>query len=167
MVFCKLSPLQLKLYTAFLNSKPVQALLASTAADDETDTAVKGNKKKRRSSKPAAAAACDAADKENIAPGAVADVVQQSAPQQKCEALAPLVAITALKKLCCHPDLIFEMLNKHKQDEKQRQQQQQLMELMAAQRRVSERAAAAGVNYASLHGGSDDDDDDAEKKPKG
>jgi hypothetical protein len=53
---------------------------------------------------------------------AVEDEPQQ--PAAKENALAPLVAITALKKLCCHPDLIWEMLNKHKVQAKQKAQQQ-------------------------------------------
>jgi SNF2 family DNA or RNA helicase len=188
-VFCKLSPLQLKLYNAFLSSKPVQALLASTATDPESKAAAKAKRKSAKVSKAAAAAATQAAAgmltqapavtaadgvagddaDENFqqlratagsrrtsasaaAPGSrpvstsaaalsisshqqqqqqqqqQPEEAEEDAPQQqstaKEDALAPLVAITALKKLCCHPDLIWEMLNKHKVQAKQKAQQQ-------------------------------------------
>lgn len=157
-MFCKLSPLQLKLYNAFLNSTPVQALLASTATYDLARPTA-GGARKRKSTK---AAAAD--NKENVVP-ALPDAQQHQQPEDKGEPLAPLVAITALKKLCCHPDLIWEMLNKHKVADKERQQQQQMQELMAAQRRVSGRAAAAGPrNYSALAAECDSDE---EPKPGG
>lgn len=122
MVFCKLSKLQLKLYEFFLRSKPVQALLASTMGED-------GGPRKRKSSKAAATQAAGGAQEE------------QQPEQEQQELLAPLAAITALKKLCCHPDLIWDMLHKHKAAELKAQQAQQLALLRAAQKRVSARAA--------------------------
>jgi hypothetical protein len=93
-VFCKLAPLQLKLYNAFLSSPGVRALLNPAAGSAAS---------KRASSKarpgPSAAAGTDASSSAD-------PQLQQQAPAGK---LAPLVAITALKKLCCHPDLIYSM----------------------------------------------------------
>jgi SNF2 family DNA or RNA helicase len=175
-VFCKLSPLQLKLYNAFLSSKPVQALLASTATDPDSKAAAKARRKSAKASKAAAAiqaapiaaagvagAEADEAfqqqQQQSAAPGsrrtsasaaaaapvsrhlstsaAAVSIAQQQQQQQeeadkdsaqqpaaKEDTLAPLVAITALKKLCCHPDLIWEMLNKHKVQAKQKAKQQ-------------------------------------------
>jgi SNF2 family DNA or RNA helicase len=127
-VFCKLSKLQLKLYEHFLDSRPVKALLASTLDED-------GRPRKR---KPSKAAATQAAG----------DQQQQEArqegedEQEQQQLLAPLAAITALKKLCCHPDLIWDMLHKHKATELKAAQMQQLAALREAQRRVSARASA-------------------------
>jgi SNF2 family DNA or RNA helicase len=59
-IFCKMSPLQLALYKAFLGSESVSA-------------AIEGRKLPKEA------------------------------------ALATLPAITALKKLCCHPDLVYNM----------------------------------------------------------
>lgn len=79
-VFCKLSPLQLKLYNAFLSSKPVQALLASTAVDEAGEAAATGGPKWRKSTKATAKAAAD--DKENAVPGAAAAAAGTQQQQQ-------------------------------------------------------------------------------------
>jgi SNF2 family DNA or RNA helicase len=190
-VFCKLSPLQLKLYNAFLRSKPVQALLASTAIDPESKAAAaaaaKAKRKSAKVNRAAAAAATQAAAALTQAPAAAdgeagdtgddtfqqshtaagsrrtsasaaapvsrrgsssaaampittqqqqqeeAEEVELQQPTAKENTLAPLVAITALKKLCCHPDLIWEMLNKHKVQAKQKAQQQVRLHVVQCQ----------------------------------
>lgn len=154
-VFCKLSKLQLKLYEFFLQSKPVKALLASTMGEDGA-----GPPRKRKNSKAAAAAAAgeDAAaaggGQEQQAEGAGGD--DPPAPPEPKEMLAPLTAITALKKLCCHPDLIWEMLHKHKATELKAQQMQQMLAMREAQKRVSSRASTlvwgGGWQLAAAHG---------------
>lgn len=97
-VFCKLSPLQLKLYNFFLNSKPVQALLASTAPPPPGAASGKGGG--ARSGKGGGGGGAAASGGGGKAP---------KPPKPKEDALAPLAAITALKKLCCHPDLVYNM----------------------------------------------------------
>lgn len=128
-VFCKLSKLQLKLYEHFLQSKPVKALLASTMGENGTE-APRRRKGSQTVSKDAAAGKHEiAADGDGQV--SVADM------------LAPLPAITALKKLCCHPDLIWSMLHKHAPVE-------QLTTLRAAQQRMSVRVASqVGLNIQS------------------
>ncbi|WIA39238.1 hypothetical protein OEZ86_005361 [Tetradesmus obliquus] len=88
-------------------------------------------------------------------------------PAAKEDTLAPLVAITALKKLCCHPDLIWEMLNKHKVQAKQKAQQQALLEMMHAQRRQSSRATGVKCYTASAADSDVEDDDEAGAKKGG
>lgn len=122
MVFCKLTKLQLKLYEFFLNSKPVKALLASTMGED-------GAPRKRKPSKAAASQAAGDGQED------------QPPEQEEQQLLAPLAAITALKKLCCHPDLVWQMINKHKVEEAKAQQAAQLALMREAQKRVSARAA--------------------------
>lgn len=132
MVFCKLSKLQLTLYQHFLQSKPVKALLASTLGEDGS-----GPPRKRKSSKPAPTQAT-----QGTTAATEPDQLQESGPSdEKPQLLAPLAAITALKKLCCHPDLIWDMLHKHKAAELKAQQQEQMAALRAAQKRISARAA--------------------------
>lgn len=131
MVFCKLSKLQLKLYEHFLNSRPVKALLASTLDED-------GRPRKRKPSKAAATQA--AGDQQQQQEARLEG--QEGEDEQEQQLLAPLAAITALKKLCCHPDLIWDMLHKHKATELKAAQMQQLAALREAQRRVSARASA-------------------------
>jgi SNF2 family DNA or RNA helicase len=125
-VFCRLSKLQLKLYEHFLHSQPVKALLASTMGEDGAPA------RKRKLSKAAVTQATQPAD------GQQQDAAPEEEPQ---ELLAPLAAITALKKLCCHPDLIWDMLHKHKAAELKAQQAVQLAQLREAQKRVSARTA--------------------------
>lgn len=133
MVFCKLSKLQLKLYDHFLQSKPVKALLASTLGEDGC-----GPPRKRKSSKQAAGQATQGAA---AAAGGDAGEPDAAPKEEKQQLLAPLAAITALKKLCCHPDLIWDMLHKHHAAALKAQQQEQLASLRAAQQRVSARAS--------------------------
>ncbi|KAF8064561.1 rhp54 [Scenedesmus sp. PABB004] len=177
-VFCKLSPLQLRLYNAFLASRPVQALLASTAPDADGGGGGKGGKRKSAKAKPdagAAAPACGAGGGEGGAgegeggaaagggpPGGAA------APLAKEDALAPLVAITALKKLCCHPDLIHDMLTKRRAAAAAAAQQGALLAALAAQRRASGRACASGArDYAAMAAGDSDGDGDGDDTGKG
>ena len=111
-VFCKLSPLQYKLYKGFQNSAAVQALLSGQA--EKASRASGGPRAAKRlsngSTKKAAAAAGDPS-----AAAAAGDLSQhQESDQQqkkptKQPQLLPLAAITNLKKLCCHPDLVFSM----------------------------------------------------------
>jgi SNF2 family DNA or RNA helicase len=130
-VFCKLSKLQLKLYEHFLASRPVKALLASTLDED-------GRPRKRKPSKAAATQAAAGQQQQEARP----EGQQQEEEDEEQQPLrAPLAAITALKKLCCHPDLIWDMLHKHKATELKAAQMQQLAALREAQRRVSARAS--------------------------
>lgn len=130
-VFCKLSPLQAKLYRAFLDSQPVRALLASAttaaaaAAADAADGGGDGERgaaaaaaapMKRRKSLKQGAQGQPAANTDSSSSADHLAAVQQpiGAAAPLGDSLAPLVAITALKKLCCHPDLIHDMLHKQK-----------------------------------------------------
>eukprot|EP00879_Flechtneria_rotunda_P025172 GHRR01026734.1.p1 GENE.GHRR01026734.1~~GHRR01026734.1.p1 ORF type:complete len:417 (+),score=178.67 GHRR01026734.1:420-1670(+) len=164
-VFCKLSPLQLKLYNTFLASKPVKALLAST---DTSNTGSGAAPRKRKSNKPTtaaqgvpgAAAEETATQQDQKATEAASGNAVTQQEQQKEDMLAPLAAITALKKLCCHPDLIYEMLNKAKVQQQQKLQQQQLSQMLQAQKRMSARACTSNTkNYAIIASGGGDDSD--------
>jgi hypothetical protein len=106
-VFCKLSPLQYKLYKGFQNSAAVQALLTGQA--EKAARASCGQRGAKRLSNGAA--------KKGAAPvgdsGAADSQQHQQQDQQQKPAkqpqLLPLAAITNLKKLCCHPDLVYKM----------------------------------------------------------
>jgi hypothetical protein len=95
-VFCKLSPLQLKLYNAFLQSKPIRALLASTAVEDTATSGNLAEKKQKQTCRNdgTASAMCERHDDQLEDQQAVQRVLQP----EKHDLLAPLAAITALKK---------------------------------------------------------------------
>lgn len=80
-VFCKLSKLQLMLYTHFLESKAVKALLASTLGEDGAGPC----RKRKHSKSTAAAEAQDGSGKQQ------ADAPAEPELEQT---LAPLTAIT-------------------------------------------------------------------------
>jgi hypothetical protein len=165
-VFCKLSKLQLSLYNHFLQSDAVKALLASTVAEDGA-----GPPRKRKS-KAAADAQQAAGDGQQpevpqepeppaekgpmLAPlpaitgersggvccaGAALCDGSPSLTHCRCCCCLPLVT-AALKKLCSHPDLIWQMLHKHSAAAQQQAQQAQRQQMMEAQRRISGRASA-------------------------
>jgi SNF2 family DNA or RNA helicase len=101
-VFCKLSPLQLRLSNFFLAIKPVQQLLASTApqqAGGGSGRGGRGGRGGRAASGRGGGGAAAAASGGGAASG--------KAPRES--QLAPLAAITALKNLCCHPDLVYDL----------------------------------------------------------
>lgn len=100
-MFCRLSPLQLRLYEFFLASKPVQQLLASTAPGASSGREGGSGARSGRGGRGAGASGGGGGSGVSSEP---------KAPRQAREdALAPLAAITALKKLCCHPDLVYDM----------------------------------------------------------
>jgi hypothetical protein len=94
-VFCRLSPLQLRLYEFFLNSKPVQQLLSSTAPIETGCSAGAASGGGR------GAGARSGRGKSGGGGGAPSGGAAKAPRQPKEETLAPLAAITALKKLCC------------------------------------------------------------------
>jgi hypothetical protein len=114
-VFCRLSSLQRSLYQAFLKSGPVQALLANTAPKS-AGAAGQARSGRRRSGRAPTGAAAGAlgAPREGGPPGQAAQegaagLQAAGAQRPRGPQLAPLVAISALKKLCCHPDLIYDL----------------------------------------------------------
>lgn len=104
-VFCRLSDLQLSLYRAFLASEALQALLQSTARKPSGASkgpgAASGGGKGRSAS--GAGAGTDGGT------GIQGKGAEQMQAPPKQLLLAPLAAITALKKLCCHPDLVLPL----------------------------------------------------------
>eukprot|EP00775_Hariotina_reticulata_P005925 gene5925-6165_t len=163
-VFCKLSPLQLKLYNAFLQSQPVRALLASTAVDDTATAGNASENKPKQTRRKEADAMGEQHDEELEGQ----QEGQEGLQPEKQNLLAPLAAITALKKLCCHPDLILEMLKKKDAQRQLSAQQQQLSDMLQAQKRMSARRGTGAVDYAALAGQhqSDDDEEAAQTKKK-
>ena len=83
-------PSQLKLYTHFIQSAPVQRLLSGGRAGEREREA-------RWAAEVAAAAGGEAG---------AAGVGGPGAGPPRAPELAVLAAITAVKKLCCHPDLV-------------------------------------------------------------
>jgi SNF2 family DNA or RNA helicase len=102
-VFCKLAPLQLQLYQFFLASKPVQQLLASTAPQP---SAASGSGAGGRG---AGSGRGRGRGRSSAGRGGASGQGEPKAPKPRGETLAPLAAITALKKLCCHPDLVYNL----------------------------------------------------------
>jgi hypothetical protein len=107
-VFCKLSPLQLRLYNFFLKSKAVQQLLNSSAAQPGGSSgcgAGSGRGRNRGGSRSGGGG-----DGVAVSSGGGHEPRAPCPPRE--ETLAPLAAITALKKLCCHPDLVYDLAAK-------------------------------------------------------
>ena len=95
-VFCRLCPLQLKLYNYFLNSKPVKLLLASTAPGERGAAAGAAG-----AASGGAGARSGRGSKSGRGGAAESGGAAKAPRPPKEETLAPLAAITALKKLCC------------------------------------------------------------------
>lgn len=98
-VFCRLSALQLRLYEFFLNSKPVKQLLASTARAEVEPGGEGGGRGAGAASGGGGRGGPGA--KSGRGAGAASGGAPKAPRAPKEETLAPLAAITALKKLCC------------------------------------------------------------------
>ncbi|KXZ43971.1 hypothetical protein GPECTOR_76g792 [Gonium pectorale] len=150
-VFCRMSPLQARLYEFFLNSPPVVralqgraaardkafAVAARRAAKDEGGGGGGGRKGKAKGKGGKAAAPTDGEnceDGEGVGGGGVEGTAAWGEEGPGCAAaaaggpgggkaagqvdLSVLAAITTVKKMCCHPDLVavLEMMLKAVQD---------------------------------------------------
>jgi hypothetical protein len=121
-VFCRPSRLQLALFQAFLEAPAVQALVGrsnnkakggkggkgkAAAADNDNDEAEEDEDDEEEEGAAAAAAADGGSGgKKKTKATAITTTPPTNQPR-----LAALVAIGMLKKLCCHPDLIYSCIS--------------------------------------------------------
>ncbi|KAG2444135.1 hypothetical protein HYH02_009075 [Chlamydomonas schloesseri] len=179
-VFCKMSPLQARLYNFFLKAPAVVRALHGRAAAREKASAIaarkaakaqgttgKGGGKRGAAGGAAAGEAADGDEAEAVgagadgkdaaaAGGAAGSGVAPAAPGGE---LSTLAAITALKKMCCHPDLIYQMFN----PASMKRAVAPLSAPMAeAAPRAPRRAAATAAAAALGCGGANNDNADAD-----
>lgn len=144
-VFCKMSPLQLKLYNHFLQSAPVQRALYGRVMQAQAKQQQQSQKQKQQSEgvdsgaggpgdqqaagdgpsvllvagssataggAVPAAGASKAPSRGSGRGGASTGPGAAAGPRDRSEDLSVLATITAVKKLCCHPDLVGGRVSK-------------------------------------------------------